>query len=279
MHHHEDFFETTSNLRLYEQSWRLENPAAIIVIVHGYGEHSGRYCWVASQLVCQGLAVYTFDLRGHGKSEGERGFVESFDDYLRDLEFFLHRVKAREPGKPLFLLGHSMGGTISTLFVIRQQPALSGLVVSSAVLGISSHIPLMLVRAMIGVGQLVPKLPTIRIDTCKISRAQEIVRAYETDPLVYHRRIPARTLVEILKAIFEIQSHAFEIGLPLLIQHGTDDQIVTVEGSQQLYASVQSDNKYLKLYNHCYHELLNEPEKVLVLSNIATWIQKLFSVS
>jgi acylglycerol lipase len=273
----QDFFQTTDNLRLYEQSWRPSNLKAIVVIVHGYAEHSQRYAWVATQLVDRGFAVYTFDLRGHGKSEGERCFVESFDRYLTDLEVFLTRVKVKEPNHPIFLLSHSMGGTISSLFIIRQQPKLGGVILSSSFLGIGNHIPLILVRAMILIGRLLPKLPTLRLDSRGISRDPDRVRAYETDPLICHKPILARTLAEILKAISEINSRSNEIKLPLLILHGTGDRLVTMEGSKRLYAKAKSQNKSLKLYEGFYHELLNEPEKVEVVSVITIWLQKQLS--
>lgn len=271
----EDFFKTTDKLKLYEQFWKPLNPAAIFIIVHGYAEHSKRYDWVARELVSQGFGVYTFDLRGHGKSEGKRGLIKSFDNYLQDFELFLQKVQIREPNKPIFLLGHSMGGAIATLFVIRHQPTLSGLILSSAVLGqIKKNISPILIQAAILLGRIVPNLPTISINSHQISRDPEEVKAYKNDPLIYQGTMSAQTLSEILKASSEIKSYSNEIKLPLLILQGTNDLVVAMEGSKELYVNAKSNEKCLKLYECCYHELLNEPEKSKILSDITTWVKK-----
>ena len=127
MQHNEETFKTTDGLDIFAQWWRPGvGPKAVVVIVHGYAEHSSRYIHVAEHLIRHGYAVYAFDLRGHGRSEGTRAFVRSFDDYLADLACFLTRVNKREPGKPIFLLGHSMGGTIVTLFAATRQTGVRG---------------------------------------------------------------------------------------------------------------------------------------------------------
>jgi acylglycerol lipase len=276
--HHENFFKTADDLTLYEQRWQPADPIAAVVIVHGYAEHSGRYQWAAAQLVEQGFTVYTFDLRGHGKSQGVRGFVRSFTHYLSDLEIFLQRVQLQEPPKPLFLLGHSMGGAVAALFTIRHKPMLSGLVLSSGVLAVPGKVSPLLVWAAPFIAQLVPKLPTLSIDRRTLSRDPEIVRRYESDPLVYHGRIPARTSAEILKAIAEIQSRMHELELPLLILHGTEDALASVDGSKTVYSGVNAKDKCLKLYDGFYHELLNEPERMQVLSDITMWLRNHLSL-
>lgn len=271
--HFEGFFKVADNLELYEQCWRPEDPIAAVVVVHGYAEHSGRYGWVASQLVTQGFAVYAFDLRGHGNSPGDRVFVRSFDDYFADLEIFLQRIQTKEPGKPLLLLGHSMGGAISALFTIRKKPGLHGLVLSSAALATSDDISPLLARVAPVISWLLPKLPTVLLDSSAISRDPEVVRRYKTDSLIYQGRIPARTSAEILRAIAEIQSRAHEMDLPLLLLHGTADRLTNVEGSKTVYANASAKDKSLKLYNGFYHELLNEPERAQVLSDITSWLR------
>ncbi|MBF2047321.1 MAG: alpha/beta hydrolase [Elainella sp. C42_A2020_010] len=275
--HRENFFKTADNLDLYEQSWRPSDPVAVVVIVHGYAEHSGRYQWVTSQFGQQGFAVYMFDLRGHGKSAGVRGFVRSFDDHLADLELFLKRVEQQEPDKPIFLLGHSMGGAIAALFTIRHQPRLQGLVLSSAVLGLSSRLSPRLVQITTQVTAVLsnwlPGLPTLLLDRRAICRDPMILTSYETDPLVYRQRMPMRTLVGILKTIAEIQARITEVEMPLLVLHGTADRLVTMEGSQKIYSSISGETIQLKLYEGFYHELLNEPGKEQVLADIIAWLR------
>jgi acylglycerol lipase len=272
--HFEGFFKTADSLELYEQFWRPQDPIAAVVVVHGYAEHSGRYQWVASQLVAQGVAVYAFDLRGHGKSPGDRVFVRSFDEHFTDLNIFLQRVQDREPGKPLILLGHSMGGAIAALFTIRYRPALQGLVLSSAALATSDDISPLLVWIAPVISWLLPKLPTVLLDSRAISRDPEVVNRYRTDPLIYQGRIPARTSAEILRAIAEIQSRAHELDLPLLLLHGTADRLTHVEGSKTVYAKASARDKVLQLYDGFYHELLNEPERAQILSDITAWLRE-----
>jgi acylglycerol lipase len=272
--HHEDYFEGVDDLQLYEQWWRPASPQAGLIIVHGLAEHSTRHTAFATSLASQGVAVYTFDLRGHGHSDGDRAYVQSFRDYLSDLAIFLSLVQDREPDLPLFLLGHSFGGAIATLFVIRYQPYLHGLLLSSPAIKPGSSIPQLLVRFSGLLGRLAPKLPTIKFEASAISRDPQVVKAYEQDPLVFKGGILARTGSETNRAINEIQSRMEEITLPLLILHGTADRITEVEGSQQLYARAESKDKQLKLYEGLYHEILNEPEKEQVQADIFAWLRQ-----
>jgi alpha-beta hydrolase superfamily lysophospholipase len=257
---------------LYEQSWQPEKSAASVAIVHGYAEHSARYAHVAAHLAQHGYAVYAFDLRGHGRSAGRRCFVRSFDEYLADLELFLARVAARAPGKPIFMLGHSMGGAIATLFVIKRRAVLRGLILSGASLKISDDVSPALRRVSAFVGRLFPKLPTIRLDSRAISRDPEVVKSYETDMLVYHGSAPAGTATSFFRAVSDIQAGMELIDLPLLILHGAQDRLADVAGSKRLYARVRSRDKQLKLYDGLYHEILNEPERAQVLADITTWL-------
>jgi acylglycerol lipase len=270
----EYLFKTADNSNLYGQSWRSTHSLGVVVIVHGYAEHSGRYQWAALQLVNRGFAVYTFDLRGHGKSSGARYFVRSYDDYLTDLATFIQQVKLKEPNKPLFLFGHSFGGTIATLFAIRYQPLLTGLVLSSAFFGTNRHISTLQLRLIMLVGHLLPKFPTLFLDSQTLSRDLDVVEIYEADLLVGRGRMPARTLAQMLKATAEIQDRTNEIELPLLVLHGTEDRLVSMEGSKHFYLNVGSKDKSIELYDGCYHELLNEPEKVQILSGIEVWLRK-----
>jgi acylglycerol lipase len=269
-----DRFSTIDSLTLYAQSWQPAMPIGVVVLVHGYAEHSDRYQWFASRLVEQGFAVYAFDLRGHGRSPGRRGFVDSFADYLADLATFLQRVQSQAADKPIFLFGHSLGGAIATLFTLRYRPDLRGLISSSAVLTVDRDRSSFPIRLMQAIGHWLPRLPTLKLDSRAISRDPAIVSRYQTDPWVYHGRFPARTLAEILKAIDEIQTRAGELQVPLLILHGTYDRLTQVGGSQTLYAGAGSADKTLKLYDGFYHELLNEPEKDKICADIVAWMRE-----
>ncbi|HEX9975406.1 MAG TPA: alpha/beta hydrolase [bacterium] len=271
--HEEGSFKTNDGLNLFEQRWQpAKNSKAVIVIIHGYAEHSGRYAHVADYLVNHGYAVETFDLRSHGKSDGKNTFIRSFDEFLSDVDLFLKRVKERHQGKDIFLLGHSMGGTITTLFTITRKPDLKGVLLSGATLKISADISPFLIRISSVIGKILPKLPTIKIDSGSISRDSEVVKKYNNDPLVYRGGIPGRTGAEFNRAIKLIQKDMEAIDLPILIMHGTADRLSDPEGSKQLYERVQSKDKTLKLYEELYHEILNEPEKEKVLADIVEWL-------
>lgn len=271
--HHKGYSVTADNIRLFEQSWLPNNIKAIVIIVHGYAEHSDRYAWVASQLTSQDFAVYSFDLRGHGKSEGNRGTINSFDTYLKDLESFINEIRLREVSQPIFLLGHSLGGAISSLFAIRNKFSISGLILSSALIGFSNKLILKSTSLMVLIARIVPTLPITRLDSHKISRDIKVVNSYKDDPLVYQGYISAQMLAAILKAISEIQANSDKIEIPLLILHGTADEIVTMKASQHLYKNISSKQKNVILYDGLYHEILNEPERNKVIFDIKTWIK------
>lgn len=266
-------FETAGNLRLFEQWWWPEaEPKAVVIIVHGYAEHSGRYANLAARLTSHGYAVYAFDLRGHGRSEGARAFVWSFEEYLADLEHFLAHVKEREPRKPTFVLGHSMGGEVVALLAATRKLEVRGLVLSGPLLKIGEAVSPLLQRFSLIVGYILPKFPGVKLDSRDLSRDRQVVSDYDNDPLVYRGRMPARTGAEILRATKRINSWIEAITLPLLILHGTADRLADVQGSKQLYARAGSPDKTLKLYQGFYHEVLNEPEKAQVLADLLEWL-------
>ncbi len=272
--HEEDKFQTSNGLSLFEQRWQPTTEAkAVIIIIHGLAEHSGRYVHVAEYLVNHGYAVAAFDLRSHGQSDGKKTFIRSFDDFLSDVDLFLKRVRERHPNQKLFLLGHSMGGTITTLFALTRKPDVKGIILSSATLKLSDTISPFLVRISAVLGKLAPKLTTITIDSSAISRDPDVVKKYDTDPLVYRGGIPARTGAEFNRAIKLIQGQMELVTLPLLILAGTADRLSDPAGSQQLYERAQAKDKTLKLYDGFYHEVLNEPEKEMVLSDIVRWLE------
>jgi alpha-beta hydrolase superfamily lysophospholipase len=247
-------------------------PRATVIIVHGLAEHSGRYEHVISYLNAAGYVVWTFDLRGHGRSEGERTFVKSFDDYLRDLDLILTMARAELSSRPVFLLGHSMGGAIATLFTITYRPALAGLLLSAASLQISPSVSPFLVKIAPLISALLPKLKTIVLDGSAISRDQSVVDSYNNDLLNYRGGIPARTGAELNAAIRRIQSQMKNLDCPLLIMHGTVDRLADISGSHLLYNQARSRDKTLKLYQDFYHEILNDPEKMRVMNDIRAWL-------
>jgi len=274
----EGSFKTNDGLELFCRSWRPgeTKPKAAILILHGLAEHSGRYHHVGEFMVSHGLAVESFDLRGHGRSAGSGGrtYVNRFDDHLSDAHLFLTALVQRYDSGPVFLLGHSMGGLIASLLVVTRRPAVTGLILSAPALKISENISPLLIRLSGILGKLLPHLPTVKLDSSAISRDPEIVKKYDTDPLNYRGGIPARTGAEINRATQQFQRQMEEIRLPLLILHGTADRLTDLGGSKQLYERAQSSDKTLKLYEGFYHELMNEPEKGRVLEDVVRWIEE-----
>jgi alpha-beta hydrolase superfamily lysophospholipase len=268
----QDTFSAADGRLLFEQHWLPAATArAHVAIVHGYAEHSGRYAHVGEALAARGYAVHALDLRGHGRSEGDRAIVRSFNEYLTDVRAFLTRVRARAGGRRTFLLGHSMGGTIVALELAVDQPAIAGAMLSGGVLP-SSGAP-RIVRAILAlVGRLFPKLPLVKLNAAHVSRDPEVVRRYEEDPLVYRGRIRAGMIAAMGRAVQRIDRDARTITLPMLIMHGTEDLLAAPEGSQRLFDAISSSDKTLKMYEGLHHEILNEPEQEQVIADTAAWL-------
>jgi alpha-beta hydrolase superfamily lysophospholipase len=273
MSHHEDRFTARDGLSLYEQSWLpAGEPVAAVVVVHGIHEHSGRYATLAGDLNRRGYAVYAMDLRGHGRSDGQRAMIRSFDACLDDLEVLLERVAARQPGRPLFLFGHSMGGAIVALLGIMRPPQVHGLILSAPAVQIAGSVFPVLRRLASFVSMVLPTLRLVRMGCRFISRDPAVVEAFRNDPLVFHGRFPVRTGAEILRAAKRIQTDARRLTLPLLVLHGTGDFVTDPKGSRLLVARAGSADKTLRLYTGLYHEVLSEPEREHVVADLVAWL-------
>lgn len=275
MQHDAGTLRTDDGLTLATRRWRPhENPKGAVALVHGIGEHSGRYAHVATHLMLHDYAVHAFDLRGHGRSEGHpRVYVESFDEYVEDLDRFLAHVRAEIGSRSLFLMGHSMGGGIAARYVIqRGADGLAGLVLSSAALQIPDDLSPLLRKIAGVISRYAPMLPATKIDPDHLSRDPAVVRAYKEDPLVDTNRIRARIGHEILQNVALIQEHTDAFTLPLLLFHGTADKITDSEGSRRLYERASTEDKTLNLYDGFFHETMNEPERERVLNDLTDWL-------
>ncbi|MCF7808408.1 MAG: lysophospholipase [Candidatus Marinimicrobia bacterium] len=272
VHMHETTFETIDGFSLYECSWLLDEPKGIVLICHGIAEHCGRYDHVARSLCEAGYGVVAFDLRGHGKSSGKRNYVDSFSDYLDDLGEVLDRLKKTYPGIPVFLMGHSMGGGIVTLFAMERHPDVKGLLLSAPSAKVSDDLSPLLQKISGILSALAPKLPAIKLDNSFISKDPKVREAYDSDPLNYRKGILARTGAEVLKSTKQISEGCNAIEEPILIMHGTEDKLADMSGSEMLYEKVASKDKTLKRYEGLYHEILNEPEQDIVKADIIQWL-------
>ncbi len=274
MQHSEGWFAGKGNIRLYHQSWAPDGDArGVLLIVHGLFEHSGRYTSFAEYYTAFGFAVCSYDQRGHGKSEGPRGYVNRFEDFLVDLTTFHGLVRSTFPHHKLFLLGHSVGGTIATAYAKDYQRDLSGLILSASTLKPGSSVTPLSIFIARSLSVLFPKLGISPIDATAISRDNRVVEAYRNDPLVYHGKISARLGTELINTMQKIlPAKMAKIELPVLIIHGALDQLSNPEGSTLVYESVKSKDKTLKYYESLYHEIFNEPERLQVLSDVKQWL-------
>ena len=275
MQHDAGTLRTDDGLTLATRRWWPHpEPKAAVALVHGIGEHSGRYAHVATHLMLHGYAVFAFDLRGHGRSEGEpRAYVASFDDYVADLDRFLSHVRAETGGLPLFLMGHSLGGGIAAYYVTeRGTGGLAGLVLSSAALKIPADLSPVLQKMAGFLSKHVPKLPLTKLDPAELSRDPAVARAYTEDPLVYSGGLRPRVGAEVLRVAEHVQAHADALTLPLYLFHGTGDTITDPEGSRLLYERAVTEDKALKLYDGLLHETMNEPERDEVLTDLTDWL-------
>ncbi|WP_394829240.1 alpha/beta hydrolase [Pendulispora albinea] len=271
MEHREGTFLGAGDTKLSEQSWRPSTPPkGVLVIVHGLKDHSGRYAEVAWHLVEQGYAVHSFDLRGHARSEGVRVYVDEFDDYVSDVEIFVERVRRLEPGLPIFMFGHDIGGSIVTLYAITRKPDIAGIVLSGAALkGALSGFATLATKMA---AALSPKAAVYKLDPCLFSRDPTVVEATKNDPLVHQAAAPARTAKELINAIDRIQKRMEELTVPLLIMHGGADRVTSPDGSRQLNERARSERKTLVIFDELYHDLLHEPDRDKVEAQLIAWL-------
>jgi acylglycerol lipase len=274
MKHQEGFFKGVRDTDIYYQYWLPESePKAILLVVHGLAEHSGRYMNVVNHLVPSGYAVYGLDHIGHGKSDGERVYVERFQDYTTTLKKYFDMIRKWQPEKPIFLIGHSMGGLISAAYLLEHQGELSGAVLSGPGIKVPDNIS----QATIFVGKLLsiimPKAGLIQLDAEGVSRDPKVVDAYINDPLVYTGKTTARLCAELLKTTQRVTDQATKIRLPIMIIQGSGDKLVDPSGAQLLYDLVGSGDKMIKIYDGFYHEVFNEPEHEQVLNDVNKWLE------
>ncbi|MBI4304462.1 MAG: lysophospholipase [Chloroflexi bacterium] len=219
-------FKGRGDLNLYYQCWLpADEPKAILLVVHGLAEHSGRYSNLVNYFVPRGYGVYGYDQRGHGNSDGLRGYVDRFSDFVDDLEIFLRLVHRRHHHIRIFLVGHSMGGTIATAYTTFRQHSIEGVVVSGATLSPPDDVAAGTIFAARILSMILPKAGLYVIDAGAISQDKNVVNAYLDDPLVYRGKIRARLGIELIKAMGTVKRRMSEIRLPLLVMHGAADRL------------------------------------------------------
>jgi acylglycerol lipase len=275
MKHKEGKFKGFKNFALYYQCWLPDKSLkAVLLVAHGLAEHSGRYKNLVNYFVPKGYAVYAFDYRGHGKSDGMRCYVDRFSDYLTDLKIFFDKVRKEHRDAKIFLVGHSMGATIAVPYAVEHQQELAGVITSAPSLVASPTVSPALLAIAGVVSALLPKMGVTVLDASTISQDRAVVDAYVNDPLVFRGKIPARTGAELARMWRTLPEEMSKIKLPILIMQGTDDQLANPASSKLLYERVGSKDKTLKLYKGFYHEIFNEPEHKKVMADVEAWLKK-----
>jgi alpha-beta hydrolase superfamily lysophospholipase len=260
-----------AGLNIFVRSWRPARAArATVVICHGVKSHSGYYGWTAEQLVANGFAVYALDLHGRGKSDGDRFYLEKFQDYLDDVHATVTLARLREPGLPVFLLGHSAGGVVSSVYTLEHQADLRGFICESFAFQV--YAPDFALAVLKGLSHLAPHAHVLNLKTEDFSRDPEVVQAMLDDPLIAHEVQPTRTVAQLVLADERLKREFPLITLPLLILHGTADKVTKPAGSQLFFDTAGSTDKTLKLYDGHFHDLLNDIDKEKVMSDITQWI-------
>lgn len=272
--HRERHLAGRGGVDLYAQSWRpAAAPRGVVVVVHGLKDHSARYADFARALVDSGLAVHALDLRGHGRSAGERALTADFSDYVADLEIFVAQVKAAEPGLPVLLFGHSMGGAIATTYALAHPQELHGLVLSAAALQLDARVSPGLVKLTRKLGRKHPGWHVLNLKPKHFSRDPAVVAQVRGgDPLVDTRKIPAATAAALIDAIERIQADMEKLAVPVLILHGDADRITPPDGSRTLHRRAGVGDNQLVIYPGDYHDLLHEPNKAAITHDITAWI-------
>ncbi len=263
--------------RLFVRHWLPESEIkAHLAVIHGYGEHSGRYAPFAAWMTGRGYAVHACDLRGHGKSPGRRGHVERWADYHGDAAALLEDLRTRYGEQlPLFLVGHSMGGLIVLGYALDHPQGLRGIIASGPALARGTGVPPILYEVAKLLGSIVPRLQMdSRLDVRALSHNEAVIRAYVEDPLV-HSLGTARLAAEMdreMRRLFA-EANRWPAELPLLIVHGGADRLAPPEASAAFFETVVARDKERKEYPGFYHEVFNEVGREQVLQDVTDWLE------
>lgn len=269
-----DHLTSRDGLRLPTRSWLPDDddPRAAVLVVHGLGEHIGRYDALATRFVRAGYAVHGYDQRGHGYAQGPRAQVDRFERFVEDLTLVVASVRASHPDVPLVLLGHSLGGVVAARAVQAGAVRPDLLVLSSPALRDGNDLPAWLRRLVAALAEPFPSLPTVRIDTSRLSRDADEVAAYRQDPAVFHGPIKARLGTQMAKHGALVLAEADRLRLPLLIVHGKADRLALPGASGELQRSLQARDATLLLYDDGPHELFHDPLRDRVTADVLAWL-------
>ncbi|MDP3493881.1 MAG: lysophospholipase [Hyphomonadaceae bacterium] len=267
----EEFVDGAGNLKIFLRSWRPAGRArGVVVISHGFNSHSGQYVWAAQQFVANGFAVYAADLRGRGKSDGPRFHVKQVAEYVGDVDLAVKLAKAREPGLPVFMLGHSAGGVIACTYALDHPAELAGLICESFAFRVPAPRPAL--DLIEWIGSWAPDIGVLKLKNKDFTREAAALAALNADPLIANETQPARTVGALWKADKRLETSFPKIILPVLILHGSDDKATVPAGSEFFHKTAGSKDKTLKIYPGHFHDLLADTGKEAVMADIQAWI-------
>lgn len=271
MEHETGTFAGAGDVEIFWQAWRGErSPRATVVLAHGLSEHSDRYAHVAAGLTARGYSLWALDHRGHGRSGGRRAYIERFEDVLADLGSLVRRAREQGGGEKPYLFGHSMGGAVAIGYASRHAGELAGLILSNPLATVKTAPVTATVSRLLS--RVTPKLGVYSVDVEGISRDPEEVRRYADDPLIFHEKVPVRTVAELADEVATFSERASRIDIPTLIMYSRTDPIVAPSGSEMLAERIGSSDVTIRDWNGLLHEILNEPERDQVLAEIADWL-------
>jgi len=270
----QSYVTAADGTRLFRRAWMPPTPRRTLAIVHGFAEHSGRYDHVGAWFAARECAVHAYDQRGHGRSDGERGHVEAFSQLLDDCEAFLDAVRREHPEQPLFLLGHSMGGLVTTTLLADRKPDLAGAIVSGPPLALGPGASRSKLRMARLLRRVAPRWKLgAGISAADLSRDPEIVKAYEDDPLVFHQATTTFG-AELLDAAAQASEAGMRVRTPMLLLHGEADRLCPPAGSRHFHGQLRGAGHRLRVYPRLRHEILNEPEHEQVFEDVLGWIEE-----
>ncbi|HSC86209.1 MAG TPA: lysophospholipase [Polyangiaceae bacterium] len=269
----EEDFTSAGGVKIHMRAWSPETtPRAVVVICHGVNSHGGQYVWTGEQLSARGFATYAVDLRGRGKSEGERFYVEDIAEYVADVRGLIAIAKQRHPGLPVYLLGHSAGGVVSCTYTLDYASEIAGLICESFAFQVPA--PGFVLSAIKGLSHVAPKLPVLTLHMKDFTRDPAALAILDADPLTKGEVQPAITVAALVRADERLHDSFEQIQLPVFILHGTEDKATVPKGSEYFHAHAGSKDKTLRLYEGHFHDLLNDIGKEGVLDDIVGWINE-----
>lgn len=274
MSHREGTFTGVGNLNLYYQTWQPSKPAcANLIIVHGLGSHSDTLTPVASHFLNRGYAIYDFDLRGHGRSAGKRGYISQWSEFREDLRKFVNLVVADSPNLPCFIYGHSLGATITLDYAIRFPQEIRGIILSALPIG---KVGLSPIKFFIGriLSSVWPSFSlSTGIDLSAGSRNSAIVKEHTQDPL-RHTCGRARLSTEFFSTLAWLQAHVSDLQVPVLMLHGSADRTIPPGPSREYFQQIKfEDKKYIE-YSGAYHDLHQDLDANVVLEDVENWLEQ-----